>query len=85
MFVVDLVNVSADTKTNEDDVLSDTLSIMMDLVAQMNNGNLNDWFISSDNPLQAFTETEGDMYAGWYMDFSIRMIYRQNICEVPSN
>lgn len=85
MFLMDLVHVSADTKDNENDVLSDMLLIMQDMVAEMNNGNFNDWFLSSDNSLQAFTEGDNDLYAGWYMDFSIRMIYRQNVCEVPSD
>lgn len=85
LFLVDLVHVSEDTKQNEDDVLSDMLSIMIDLVAEINNGNFNDWFLSSDNSLQAIVESENDLFAGWYMDFSIRMVFRQNVCEIPSD
>lgn len=85
MFLMDLVNVAQDTKANEDDVLSDTLLIMQDLVSEMNNGNFNDWFLKTDNQITSFVETDGDMYAGWFIDFNIRMIYRQNVCEIPSD
>lgn len=85
MFLVDLVHVSEDTKQNEDDVLSDMLLIIQDLVSEMNNGNFNDWFLSTDNVLQAIIEGDNDLFAGWYLDFSIRIIYRQNVCEVPSD
>lgn len=85
IFLVDLVHVSKDTKQNEDDVLSDMLFIMQDLVAEMNNGNFSDWFLSPANPLQAIVEGDNDLFAGWYMDFNIRMVFRQNVCEVPSD
>jgi len=84
LFVFDLVHVSEDTKTNEDDVLSDTLSILMDLLAQMNNGNYSDWKISSDNSFQFLVEAENDMPAGVVIDISISFINAQNVCEVPT-
>ncbi len=85
LFVLDLENVSADTKSNEDDVLSDTLSILMDLLAQMNNGNYDDWKISADNSVQFLVENENDMQAGVVMDLTISFMYPQNICQVPTD
>jgi hypothetical protein len=85
LFVLDLVHVSADTKTNEDDVLSDTLSILMDLIAQMNNGNYDDWKLSSDNSVQFLVENENDMQAGVVLDLTISFIYSQNVCQVPTD
>lgn len=85
MFISDLVHVSQDTKTNEEDVLSDMVSIAMDLLAQLNNGNYDDWRISTDNSLNFFVESENDMHAGCVIDLSIRFMYTQNICQIPTD
>jgi hypothetical protein len=85
MFFADLANVSADTKTNEQDVQSDMVSIAMDLLAQMNNGNYDDWKISSDNTLGLFAENENDMQAGCVVDFTVSFMYAQNICQIPTD
>lgn len=85
MYILDLVHVSQDTKANEDEVLSDTLSIFLDLIAQINNSVYNDWKLSVDNQLQAVVEYDGDMSAGWYLDFTIRTPFAQNVCEIPSD
>lgn len=84
MFIVDMVHVSEDAKGNELDVHSDMISIGMDLLAQFNNGNYNDWKISPNNNFQLLVETNGDMYAGIYVDFSISFKYSQNVCQVPT-
>lgn len=84
LFFADLVHVSEDTKNNEDDVLSDMISVAMDVLAQMNHGDFNDWVISAENSLGLFVETDGDMYAGCVVDISIRIVYNQNVCAVPS-
>jgi len=85
MFFADLVNVSADAKTNLDDVQSDMLSVAMDVLAQMNFPSFDDWKISTDASLQLFDESENDLYAGCYIDVSIRIMFSQNVCQVPSN
>ncbi len=83
-FILDLEHVSQDAKTNEDDVLSDTVSVMLDLIAEFNNPALNDWRISTDNNLQVIQEGENDIVAGWYTDISISALFTQNICQVPT-
>lgn len=85
IFFCDLVHVSTDTKNNEQDVKSDMLSIAMDIVTQMNNGGYSDWALSSDNTLQFFVEENGDMYAGCFMDFSVRIMFKQDACFIPSD
>lgn len=85
LFLVDLVHVSADTKENEDDVMSDMVSIAMDLLAQFNNGNYDDWKVSTDNSLEFVKEGDNDLYEGIVMDFSVRIMYEQNICQVPTD
>lgn len=84
MFVVDMVHVSEETKDNELDVQSDMLSIAQDLITQFNNQNYYDWRLSTDNNFQMVVETDGDMYAGVYVDFSISFMYKQNVCEIPT-
>lgn len=85
LLIVDLVHVSADAKDNEQDVHSDMVSIAMDLLAQMNSGHFGDWRVSSDNSLQLIVEDDGDMFAGVAVDFSIRIMYEQNICQIPTD
>jgi hypothetical protein len=85
MFIMDLVNVSEDSKTNEQDVQSDMVSIAMDLITQLNDGNYSDWVISADNNLQLVVENDNDMHAGCIIDFSVRIIFDQNKCAVPSD
>ena len=84
MLVVDLVNVSSDAKENEQDVLSDTLSICEDLIAQLANPQYQDWKINTDFPVEFFTDGDGDMYAGCKIDFSISFMYKSNRCVVPT-
>jgi hypothetical protein len=84
LFILDLVNVTQETKVNEYDVLSDTLSIAMDLLAQFNNGNYGDWKISADNAVEFIVEAENDMPAGCVFDFTVSFMYSQNVCQVPT-
>lgn len=84
MFVVDLVHVAADTNQNAQDVISDTISIALDVLAKLNDGIYTDWRISADNNLQLVSDGEGDMYAGCAVDFSVSIMYTQNKCEVPA-
>lgn len=81
----DLVNVSEDTKTNEQDVDSDMVSIAMDIVAQMNYAGWDDWKLSTDNKLElTISEVNADAYGGCSIDFQLRIMFKQNICAVPS-
>lgn len=85
LFIVDLVNVSDDTKSNEDDVFSDTLEIIMDLVAELSQPAFNDWIFSVTSNVQSVSENDNDLNAGWYIDFSVRVPFTRNICAVPSD
>ena len=85
LFLMDLVHVSEDSKQNEQDVQSDMVSIAMDLLAQMNNGAYSDWIVSADNNLQLVVENDNDMHAGCIVDISIRIMYQQNICQIPTD
>jgi hypothetical protein len=84
IFFVDLVHVSEDAKDNEPDVHSDMISIAMDLLAQMNHPQYNDWRISTDNNMQLLVEENDDLYAGVVVDITIKTMYTQNVCAVPT-
>lgn len=85
LFFVDLVHVSEGTKDNEQDVQSDMVSIAMDVLAQINNGNYSDWIVSPSNNLELFVENENDMVAGCVIDISVRIMYEQNLCQIPTD
>lgn len=85
LFFLDMVHVSQDTKTNEQDVQSDMVSIAMDVLAQMNNSQFDDWAISTSNNIELLAELENDMVAGCVVDVSVRIIYAQNICQIPTD
>lgn len=56
----------------------------MDLLAQMNHGNYDDWKISADNSFEFLVEAENDMPAGVVIEFTISFINTQNTCQVPT-
>ena len=85
MFFVDLVHVSEDTNDNVTDVHSDMISVAMDIIAQMNSSAYNDWALSFDNNLQLLTEEGSDLFAGVVVDLSIRLMFKQNICAIPTS
>ncbi|MFT3679423.1 MAG: hypothetical protein QM791_04070 [Ferruginibacter sp.] len=84
MTIEDLVNVAADTKSNEWDVVSDMNSIAQDFIAQFNNPNYDDWRFETDVNINYLFENSNDMAAGVVLDFSISVPYSQNACAVPS-
>lgn len=84
LFLLDLVHVSQDTKENEDDVLSDMMSIAMDLLAQFNYPGFNDWKVSSDASIEFIVEGDNDLHAGVTFGFSVDFPYTQNVCQVPT-
>lgn len=84
LYLLDLVHLSDDTKSNELDVQSDMLQVMMDLIAQFSFPAFNDWQLSADNQVQLWVENENDFVAGCSIDFSIRTMFTQNVCQVPT-
>jgi hypothetical protein len=83
--VRDLVHVSEDAKTNELDVLSDTFSIMLDLLAQIGYPAYNDWHVSESSSMTSVVEDDGDMNAGWDAGLTIVIPWAQDVCAVPSD
>ncbi len=72
-------------KSNEQDVLSDTLQIALDILAQLNNPDYSDNFILDPNAtLTPFTEKFDDDVAGWKADINIKINFLSDRCAVPS-
>src|SRR6185437_9408439 len=72
-------------KANEKDILSDTLQIALDILAQLNNPDYSDNFILDPNTtLTPFTEKFDDDVAGWKADINIRINFLSDRCAVPS-
>ncbi len=72
-------------KSNEQDVLSDTLQIALDILAQLNAPDFADDFILDPNAnLTPFTEKFDDDVAGWKADINIKINFLSDRCAVPS-
>lgn len=85
VYFVDVVDVSENTKQNEQDVQSDMFSVAEDIIAEMSSGNYTDWIVSAENNVQFVVEESDDQYAGVIVDISIRKMFKQNRCEIPTN
>lgn len=84
IFFLDLANVSENSFLNSQDVQSDMILVAMDIVAQMNAGMFDDWALSTDNNLQLIYEDKDDIIAGCVMDFSLRIMFTQDLCQIPT-
>lgn len=84
LFLVDIVNVSDGTKLNELDVQSDMLGVAQDIVAQINR-NCNGWFPNGDCVFQELSDGDNPLYAGVVVDFSVRIVFTQNVCAIPTS
>lgn len=85
LFLLDLVNVSANAKENELDVQSDMLEVAKDLIAEMDHSSYNDWAVSASNPVTILREEFDDLVAGVVIDVSIRTPYTKDTCAVPTD
>lgn len=81
LFLLDLVHIDEETKSNELDVQSDMVSVAQDLIAKMNT--YQDWKLSTDNKLSLMSEQGEDFLAGCSLDFSVSVKFTQNVCQVP--
>lgn len=84
LYALDLVHVSEDNKSNELDVQSDMLSIVEDIIAEMNHSSYTDWKISISSQITLLREEFDDLVAGAVADISIVTPYLQDKCVVPT-
>jgi hypothetical protein len=85
LFLLDLVNVSANAKENELEVQSDMVSVALDLLAEFDHSSYSDWKITLTNPLTLVRENFDDLVAGVVIDFSVLVPFDKDTCAVPTD
>ena len=91
LFVMDLVEPD---ESNEQEVLSDCLEIMNDIIAIYKHGEIlygydaaageeQRYFIDNDFTIEPFTEEYDNAVTGWVMSFSITVENELNSCNIP--
>ena len=82
IFLLDLVNVSSDAKTNEREVMSDMLEVAKDIVTLIDDPAFPEW--KSDAAPFSFIKDEGaDVVAGVAADISIGVLTVKDKCAIP--
>lgn len=80
--VMDMV---AKDETNERDVLSDTLQILTDVLAELKMGEYDGIDIRwSDLTAESFTERFDEEVSGWALDITIWTDFNWNSCTIPT-
>ena len=81
VFITDQLNTN---RENLDDIYSDTLLIMQDLISYFNDNDIYDFSIS-DNPIsiEPFEEQLDDILCGWRAYINIELPYTLNTCNIP--
>lgn len=82
IIVADILN---DDKSNLDFVYSNTLQILGDLFAYLNNNDNDlDYYISDDGfNAEPFEESLDDILAGWIATIPIQVSFKASVCEIP--
>jgi hypothetical protein len=81
MMVMDIVKKDL---SNENDVLSDCLQIMEDVIIELRNPS--EIFLIQDSiSLTPFSDSQGDEVSGWTANITINIPSTYNSCAIPSN
>lgn len=91
LFIMDLVEPD---ESNEQEVLSDCLEIMNDIIAIYKHGEIlysydaahgeeQRYFIDNDFTIEPFTERFDNAVTGWVMSFAITVENELNSCNIP--
>ena len=81
MMVMDIVKKDL---SNENDVLSDCLQIMEDVIIELRNP-IEIFLIQDSINLTPFSDSQGDEVSGWTANITINIPSTYNSCAVPSN
>ena len=81
IFVCDLVR---HAEINENDVLSDTKLISLDLLAYLRKELSGAYALDLNVTLQPFSERGTDYVAGWQFDINFRETLEYNNCQIPN-
>lgn len=81
----DLVHIGKDSRDNEQEVMSDLMSVAEDYVAMLNHTDYQyDWNIGSSYASQFWKEKFKDLVVAVSVDVQIGTEYTSNRCQVPS-
>lgn len=70
-------------QTNEQEVLSDQLEIVKDVVAQLNHPNYQWNFLGNGVTLEDFTERFTDSVSGWTANIALSLPFSKDRCSMP--
>ena len=70
---------------NEDEVLSDTLRIMQDFVAEFTDDPDRDYTIIGSVSATRFVEARDDKVAGWQATVVFELPFSRNVCQIPTS
>lgn len=70
---------------NEDEVKSDMLGILRDLIAELKHQQDFDFNIVETFTATSFTEEFNDELTGWKLDIGLRVPFNRNACIIPKN
>ena len=80
---MDLVNKD---ESNENEIKSDTLQILLDVVAYMDKLVADEWYflkIVKSSSLESFTERFDDEVTGWKINITLKQPLTYNECQIP--
>lgn len=84
LFVADILN---DDRTNLDDIYSDTLQIVGDIVSYFKDmydeDDIHFYLDETNVPIEPFEEEFDDVLAGWMASINISFPYSGSICAIP--
>lgn len=83
-FRVCIMDLVKKDESNENEVLSDTYLIGLDLVAYLNNNsNWDSYTIANNITLTPFTERFDNDWSGWIIDFTLTNRFLSDYCQIP--
>lgn len=84
-FAIILMDVEKKGGINRNEILSDTLEISKDVVAQLTHQNYAWLFEANGVSLEPFTERFTDDVSGWTFNVGLQLEYNANRCVMPYN
>lgn len=83
-FRVCIMDLVKKDESNENEVLSDTYLIGLDLVAYLNNNsNWDSYTIANNITMTPFTERFDNDWSGWIIDFTLTNRFLSDYCQIP--
>lgn len=83
LLIFDLVKAD---ESNENEVLSDTQQIALDILAMLGSPTYSSQFyLGESSTMEDFTERFDSKVSGWKLDVSLRIPFDNDVCQVPAS